>query len=404
MAGSESVPNRSDSVVFILGAGASAAYRMPTMPAFMSYARRRAYDTYRDRADTEIERFRLERLLQFHSKSLSSTWAFNRNWDNIEELYTQADLCRIAEIPNKAEARALCEDIAWAIWDVYRCDRSDGNPFARVLDRVAEAKLRPVVITTNYDLVAERSIGVSGCNSLGGFHYPGFSNPSNPGRHFRWIGDDESSAAKEAKLAVERLLVPVVKIHGSVNWFQFGDKGVQAFYEFGLHSGGQGKRSFSEDVLPFDRFLAETIGMSGLGDVAPDRFSPVIVPPMLGKSSDLDVVTHQWKVAINELSTAREVWVVGYSFPETDAFMSRLLTEGMQSNRDLDFVALVNTTAFESFQPRMKQIFNSTFIDTRVEYYQAKSVSLFNLLKDRTWGHGKQYIDHNPHVRSDLMV
>ena len=123
---------------------------------------------------------------------------------------------------------------------------------------------------------------------------------------------------------------------------------------------------------------------------------------MLGKSSDLKVVTHQWKEAITALATAREVWVVGYSFPETDAFMTRLLTEGMQNNRDLDFVAIINTTPFEQFKPRMHQIFNSTFVDTRVRYYQAKASDMFSQLAGRSWGQGKAYIDVNPLVRQNL--
>src|SRR5262249_6273915 len=130
-----------DNWVFLLGAGFSAPYGCPVMNNFMEAARR----NYFDRREQNPEDFLVgcyKTLLEFQVECLRSSWAFNRNWENIEELYTQADLLRLA---NESGAEERCAQIAWAIWDVYR--QAGQNPYTltTIIKQLREnLGLRPV--------------------------------------------------------------------------------------------------------------------------------------------------------------------------------------------------------------------------------------------------------------------
>jgi hypothetical protein len=68
---------------------------------------------------------------------------------------------------------------------------------------------------------------------------------------------------------------------------------------------------------------------------------------MLGKSSNDRLFALQWEAAIKAISNAAQIWVMGYSFPITDAFMSRLLTEGIMSNQDFRRLTVVDLARAE---------------------------------------------------------
>jgi hypothetical protein len=110
--------------------------------------------------------------------------------------------------------------------------------------------------------------------------------------------------------------------------------------------------------------------------------SPAIVPPMLGKSSLAQVITRQWKAAIDALANAREIWVIGYSFPATDAFMKRLLTEGVKRNRDLQKIWIVDIQRYEAWQARVEDLFPPTIRSARVEFLCYPALLLCNKLMD----------------------
>ena len=373
-------PKRTDAIVFLLGAGASASYGLPVMAGFLDQARRRAFDVYENHSQFATERNWYQSLLKFHSRCLTSSWAFNRNWDNLEEIYTQADLCRIAGIDHRdQESHKLCEDIAWAIWDVYRRDQElPDHSIAFPLLKVMEEGLQPVIVTTNYDLVAERAIWESRkmphASIQLSFKYPGFSSPTAPlfGKLTDW--DETQAYAYDLSKAKNHVETPLIKLHGSVNWFSSKDHH-SVYYDLGPAL-ASGKRIALNEDLPFDR-LESLVNAKKLLEEQ-DRFvgklKPTIVPPTLGKSSDIPLITCQWLHAIEYLSRARQIWIIGYSFPETDTFMTRLLTQGVQHNRDLEFIKVVNTESASRFRPRLEAIFNATFLANRVEYLQMDAV------------------------------
>src|SRR5437773_2660848 len=106
--------DESRNCVFICGAGSSVPCGLPAMKRFLDYARRHYFALKANGADPCLAAC-FEQMFEFHAECRNAAWAFDRDWDNIEELYTQADLGRLARLPGK---KALCDRIAWAMWEI----------------------------------------------------------------------------------------------------------------------------------------------------------------------------------------------------------------------------------------------------------------------------------------------
>ena len=219
--------------------------------------------------------------------------------------------------------------------------------------------------------MAERVIGNS--ERVRGFYYPGFALPSGNHTGLEWQGDIDYRAAQ-----LERR-VPIIKLHGSVNWFKFQDNLHRAFYDQDLQNGNKmhNRLPFNKPGLPFRDWIQHLKESCGRRDDPPESVTPAIIPPMLGKTSDIEVFAHQWKKAVQAIRQAREVWIIGYSFPITDAFMTRLLAEGVKDNGVLEVLCIANPDKTEQFVARLKTIFNATFVHDRVRLLHHPAINLF---------------------------
>ncbi|OWY70457.1 hypothetical protein B7486_16900 [cyanobacterium TDX16] len=114
-----------------------------------------------------------------------ASYQLNRNWENIEELYSQAHMRVILGEP---DAKKVCEHLARVIWDVYRCSMNghDSVGYLALSIFLAAAavfwrdkkKCRPVVITTNYDVHLEAMMARVGRDMNHGLKvaYPWFAD------------------------------------------------------------------------------------------------------------------------------------------------------------------------------------------------------------------------------------
>lgn len=106
--------SQSDQVVFVLGAGFSTATGLPLMSDFADAARRRSFELKaREPQSAIISTY--DRMFAFKRECERSPGAFLRDWENIEELYTQADLRRLAGLPSKDNCDVACASIAWVL-------------------------------------------------------------------------------------------------------------------------------------------------------------------------------------------------------------------------------------------------------------------------------------------------
>jgi hypothetical protein len=129
----------------------------------------------------------------------------------------------------------------------------------------------------------------------------------------------------------------IIKLHGSVNWLSHMYEGEASWASTHLDPAEDTdeaaitSKNFDVDAL---RVFLKSAGGCEVKDEYP--LTPVIVPPTLGKTSVAKIIKVQWRSAIEAFSRARHILVVGYSFPQTDTFMLRLLHEGLKDNNDLE--------------------------------------------------------------------
>jgi hypothetical protein len=90
---------------------------------------------------------------------------------------------------------------------------------------------------------------------------------------------------------------------------------------------------------------------------------------MLGKSAVHPTVAAQWRAAIEILQRARTLDIIGYSFPETDVFMLRLLSEGLKRNEGLEEIMIVNRDELsEDWRTKLQRFFNRVALEKTVWY------------------------------------
>jgi len=160
-------------------------------------------------------------------------------------------------------------------------------------------KLRPgdFVITTNWDTNCERTLFESGLwNPRDGY---GFARDLQ--REFK-----QSAAGRFAKPSEIRVL----KLHGSVGWYRFGDE-VYFTTDF--------PRDFSP---PEEEGVYDPLALSR--GSRPD-YGPVIAYPSFLKKLDISATLKIWQQADAALRQAGEIEVWGYSLPESDSAIRVLL-------------------------------------------------------------------------------
>jgi len=359
--------------VLIFGAGCSAPFELPVMRNFMTTARHQFFSL--DVANRDFLKPSYEEMFRFEDQCQNASRYFNRDWENIEELYTQADLLRIID-PRKNATR--CESIAWAIWDVYRRIRSNEcHKLWKALTDIRARNLNPIIITTNYDVLCERGIlnlteGEKRlqANSLSRkptltFHYPGFQVPWGESRPM--LSEDSNVSLWKHGIddPQNKISIPVIKLHGSVSWLKPNQE----------QASGQGWIAFGHDWVIGEK--SNLLANDFNPDNVPDGFSPAIIPPMLGKTSVDPVVRKQWAAAIESLNRARRVTVIGYSFPRTDAFMLRLLSEGLKDNPGLESFTIVDVRELSDWKNLLKEMFTPVAREKKLFYCRSNSKKLF---------------------------
>jgi hypothetical protein len=158
--------------------------------------------------------------------------------------------------------------------------------------------------------------------------------------------------------------LPIVKIHGSSNWFSVEDKCV-------------GRPPLDDEVVVLSRLENDIRG--SLPATRP--VAPLIIPPMLGKATLKEIIARQWREAIRLLSGARKLWIIGYSFPPTDAFMPRLLAQGMQENEDLEEIMIVNNEDMSRWSERIEKLFTPS-VRQKVGYMGVRTTDYMSRYSD----------------------
>lgn len=98
---------------------------------------------------------------------------------------------------------------------------------------------------------------------------------------------------------------------------------------------------------------------------------PVLVPPTWNKSGYHNQLTNVWKTAALELSEAENIFIIGYSLPETDSFFRYLYALGSNSSTRLKRFWVFNPNNDGTVELRFKSIIGRG-IENRFRYFPIK--------------------------------
>jgi hypothetical protein len=354
---------KNDHNVYILGAGFSHGAGLPLIGNFL--LRMRDSHEWLENKGRHLEAKAVASVLEFRLIAASAAYWVNMDLENIEELFSLASASAGHMDVNVRLAIAATLDFtqqsntrkghlyvsgrskvfvgpakngkpvsapSWARFDEkaasVRGYRDDFGPFemghygfrvARLLGMFANGEVRGEnsFISFNYDLLLENALRELGLQ----FCY-GFSPQTVNFQEGAWGQAGESA-------------VQVLKLHGSVNWARRKGRRGRSFTVF---------RDYS-DVLA-----------AGL--------SPELVPPTWKKvfEKQLQAV---WMRAVERLSSATRIVIIGFSMPPTDMHFKYLMAAGLQNNVSLRQIVCVNPGPTDALESRLRGLLREAYVDTQ---------------------------------------
>lgn len=328
---------QTDHNVYILGAGYSAESGLPLLADFLSVMQD-AFEAMRE-SGYPNDLSAIEKVLEFRKRIASVGYWANVDLDNIEDLlclavaqndeevlrtlrtaigatirYCQATLCkRVAELEwvtaSTTPRQVGSANGAKTLWrakvaHVATCQ------LAGLLNAESSGR-RNTFITLNYDTLVEDALTAWGCKV-----------------NFGLRENEVKQIILNSGLQSE---IPVLKLHGSIRW------------------------GYSEDGSEIQIYNAsdEHFFRNGV---------PVIVPPTWNKPGPEGELGNVWTNALDAISEATRIFVVGYSIPETDPHFRYLMAVGLQENSTLRKIVICNPCA-KSMRERIKRVFRADLED-----------------------------------------
>lgn len=123
--------------------------------------------------------------------------------------------------------------------------------------------------------------------------------------------------------------INLLKLHGSINWVRRAKEILPFMLEWFTQDSSLVRTHLNSTKLIFSKRLDRIKTYHGNG---PFDELPVIVPPTWNKTEYHGTLTNVWTEAAKNLSTARNIYVFGYSLPETDSFFKYLYSLGTISD------------------------------------------------------------------------
>jgi hypothetical protein len=197
------------------------------------------------------------------------------------------------------------------------------------------------VISFNYDLVLEREMSGIGVRPVyectGAAYYEGFP---------------------EARVGLKLL-----KMHGSVNWLLC--QRCDVLWAFAPERA---------KVPEVPGALCPSCKQLGL--------STLIVPPTWNKGIEAKFILPVWKHVLAELTSAGRIFIIGYSFPESDQFFKYLLGLALSKNTSLTEIHVVSDSL--KIRERFEALFHPYFHGRVVKYQGDGTANFMARIQDFT--------------------
>ncbi len=356
--------------VFIVGAGFSAEAGAPLMDQFLTQARELKDNPVSVLDDHDRKIF--ERVLRYRVELNKALAKIHVDLDNIEQLFgfLEMDLQLSPDADSQlrndmtylivrtlegsiqkslaqANNRILTQPRDGARWN-YTFQGNQYGFFAGFVsglwnpDKQVEQKSLDTIITFNYDLLLDREM---------------FQLDIVPNYYCE-------PASFKYSFPAPGLHLNLLKMHGSANWTicsECRDK----LYIWAPQEAEVFRLTNQE--CPTCRRVSLT---------------PFIVPPTWNKGIEEKFLRPVWSRALQELITAGRIFIVGYSFPETDQFFKYLLGLALAANNDLSEVWVLNPGS--GIAQRFEQLFVPYFHQRTVRHQGWRTAEFIRRLQELT--------------------
>jgi hypothetical protein len=319
-------------IVFVLGAGASAHTGAPIMKEFFNVV----CDLYDDEliSAEDKEAFKLIIDAKADLERILAKVAFDLN--NLETLFSLIEMGKLINIfPGNipvdklhgAIQRVIVRTIELRTECQYKPDNTDAYDLLAqdiVLLEEQKRSISSSILTFNYDVAIDLAIE----RRVAPIDY--------------CLHEKQGGVLSDFKL---------LKLHGSFNWAKYkkDERGdvipipIKTFVEeycppsfdvkivnpIDLSAEDVTKKTFQIDIGSRINKLKPHF-YSGYDPSLLDAF-PLIVPPTWSKTEYHKILQNVWAQAAREISTAKYIFVIGYSLPKSDLFFQYLLALGMLS-------------------------------------------------------------------------
>ncbi|VVB97172.1 NAD-dependent protein deacetylase [uncultured archaeon] len=299
-----SVTNQSGDIkeVFFLGAGASVSGGIPTFADFRNKANKVLYNMKQERENRG-------RIPLF--QNALNYWNENFNDYNIEEYYSAIEIDEQLNHNNSITTENLKDFIGLTI-DILRKLLNTES-----YKSLAKYKVAKAIITTNWDILLERSI-----TELEGTIF-------EKNAYINYIAIQSRDEINLKTLTPIMLSTPIMKLHGSLNWGYCSECGKIYYFN----------KQMYDALYSFDNVTCRIHE-----DI---RLTPFIVPPTLSKLEKTEPnvksqLSSIWSKASEYLRSCEKIYFIGYSFPETDVQMRIFISNALRKNSNLKEIIIVS--------------------------------------------------------------
>ena len=108
---------------------------------------------------------------------------------------------------------------------------------------------------------------------------------------------------------------------------------------------------------------------------------PVIVPPTWNKNSYHGQLSNVWSKAAYEIAEAENIFIIGYSLPETDSFFRYLYALGSESKKRLRNFVVINKDNSGTTERRFRELIGKG-IENRFRYIASTFENGLGKIKD----------------------
>lgn len=306
-------------VLFLLGAGASKEGGAPLMAEFLETARR-----LMDDGEVEGHRAAFERVMDGMSALRAvHSHCDDLDIDNVESVFAAFEMAQtLAKFPGYEPAeigefskamkvviyRTIEKSMTYPVRGTWESGQHvvSPEPYDSFLDlvlhiiRETRVSQRVAILTFNYDVAVDYAFRTHG------------------------LSPDYFLQPKDAPEGV-----PLLKLHGSINWAHCPECDAVVPWKIkDFFSGGREWPLYRELKGVYFDIASKLQEMPCHCEGVPVDPEPVVIPPTWNKEDYYRQVRPVWAQAAKQLGEAHSIFVIGYSYPDSDAFFRYLYALG----------------------------------------------------------------------------